>query len=320
MATLLTWAEEDTSSNRPGVGGTIAEIVLSEVTNLVSRKRPLMSSIGDVDVEGTFVEVLTDELETRAFNAVEEGIAFTAQDLTQPVRHFVHVQTFYKSGQISDIQQKVRHYNGDPMTYQVNKRLQAMLNDIEHSLHRGSALSGSSGTARQLAGLLNIFPNTTAPLTMSDYTGETLSEKQFVDLLEVFQANTLDVVPTQCYVNTKGKRTISEYSTKVTRNVNAAERIQQLIIERHTSDFGDVDVMLSHDQLNSADDVTSGTSVTFIDPAKFKKGWLTKPTVEELSRDGLRRRFQMHAQCTLVYMNDQAGGGGTNFIPAIGTA
>lgn len=318
MATLVTW-DEFTDGGRPQ-GGTIPETVLDEVTNLVSRRRPLLSSLGMRDVTGTFIEMFTDTLETRGYNAVAEGIAFTAQQLAQPVRHFNHVQTFYKSGQISDTDKKVRHYNGDPMTYQISKRLEALLNDIEHTLHRGSAATGATNLPRQTSGMLNVFPTTSSPLTFTSSSGTTLTEDVFVDLLEVWAANKLDVRPSQCYVNSKLKRTISEYSTKITRNVEAGSKMQMLIVERHESDFGALDIMFSEDQLASATKITSGNSLMFIDPSLFKVGWLTKPTVEELSRDGLRRRFQIHAECGLVYMNAQGGGGGTGYVPYIEVA
>lgn len=314
MANLVTW-DEFTSGGRPQ-GGTIAELVLSEVTNLVSRRRPLMASIGQRDVTGTFVELLTDSLDARGHNANVEGVAATNPDLTQPLRHFVHVQSFAKWGVVSDEQRLVRHYTEDPYLYQIRKQLETMMNDIEHTLHRGSAATGATSATRQFAGLLNIFDSN----TFTSSSGTTLTEEVLVDLLQVFRDQSLDVVPTQAYVAGFLKRTISEFSTRVTRNVDAVQRLQTLIIERHASDFGDLDVLYSEDQLQAASKTAQGNSICFIDPTLFKVGWMRRPMVEALSRDGLRDRFQMNAQATLLYQNDDGGGGGTGFVSYINQA
>lgn len=318
MANLVTW-DEFADGGRPQ-DGTIGEVVLAEVTNLISKERPLMSMIGSRSVSNTYVEQLTDELGARGHNAQVEGAAATNPSLTQPVRHFSHVQSFAQWGVVSDEQRMVGHYNGDPFSYQVSKKLDEMMNDIEHALHRGSSITGATDAARQLNGLLNIFAGQSGTLTFTDSSGTTLTEEVFIDLLQVFRDQRLGVRPTQCYVNSYLKRTISEYSTKITRNVDASSKVQMLVVERHESDFGSLDILYSEDQLNSASKVTFGSSLVFLQPDLFRTGWLRPPTVEQLSRDGLRDRFQMNAQATLLYDHDRGGGGGTGFVPYINQA
>lgn len=318
MANLVTW-DEFTAGARPQ-GGTIAETVLAEVTNLISKERPLLSMIGSQPVTNTYVELLTDLLGTRGLNAQVEGAAATNPALQQPVRHFAHVQSFAKWGVVSDEQRLVGHYNGDPFTYQVAKSVDELMNDIEHALHRGSAITGATDAARQLHGMLNIFSGQSGTATFTDSSGTTLTEEVFVDLLQVFRDQRLGIRPTQCYVNTFLKRTISEYSTRVTRNIDAAEKAQMLIVERHESDFGAMDILYTEDQLVSASKTTFGNSLMFIQPDKFAVGWLRPPTVEQLSRDGLRDRFQINAQATLLYDHEKGGGGGTGFVAYINQA
>jgi len=318
LATLVTW-DEFSSGGRPQ-DGTIRELVLEEVTNLTSRRRPLMSTIGKRAVSNTFVEILTDTLASRGYNATVEGAAATDPALSQPGRHFVHVQSFAEWGQVSDEQRNVGHYNDDPYTYQVRKKLEEMLNDIEHAMHRGSAATGATDAPRQFNGLLNIFANQTGTATYTSSSGTTFTEEVLVDLLQVFRDQSLDVLPSQAYVASYLKRTISEFSTRITRNVDAAARRQELIIERHTSDFGDLDVMYSEDQLNAAGKTLSGNSIAFVDPQYFQAGWLKAPTVEALPRDGLRDRFQMNAHATLVFKNEKGGGGGEGFVGYINQA
>lgn len=310
---LVTW-QEFPADGRPQ-DGTIREVVLPDVINLVSRRRPLMASIGARPVTNTFVEMLSDTLGTRGLNAQTEGIAAQDPTLGQPVRHFVHVQSFAEWGVVSDEEMMVGHYNEDPFSYQIRKQLDNLMNDVEHALHRQSAATGATVLARQFAGLLNAITT-----FASDQSGITLTEELFIDVLQQFRDANLDVLPTQAYVNTWLKRTISEFSTRVTRNVDAADRMQELIVERHTSDFGDLDILYSEDQLKSASKTTSGNSLVFIDPQYFEVGWLKPPTVEELSRDGLRRRFQINAHATLLFRNEQGGAAVTGLVPYIGQA
>jgi hypothetical protein len=312
MAQLVTWAEFGSGQLQ---GGTIKEVVFPEVVNLISKKRPLMSVIGNDVAETLLVERLEDTLRSRAANAYAEGPQFTNPELTQPSRLVYHVQRFCEFGEVSDEQRSVAHYNGDPFSYQISKSMEQMLNDVEHAMHRGSTVSGASGTARQFDGLLNIFPGEATWTT--DASGTTLTEAVFVDILQSFADNNYDRMPNTCFVNSGLKRTISEYSTKVTREISALNRLQSLIIERHTSDFGDVDIFYSEDQLKGNSVTEHGHSICFIDRDSFSKGWHKQPSAEPLTREGFSSRYQMTTQCTLIYKSKKAGGGGTGYVPNV---
>lgn len=314
MATLVTW---DEFSGTEVKGGTIREIVMSEVINVVARDRPLMALLGVETVDSLFVERLEDTLGSRGHNAVSEGAPFTAPDLSTASRLGYHVQRFAKWGQVSDEQRDTSHYNEDPFSYQVGKATDELMNDIEHTLHRGTVASGASGTARQLEGLISVFDVTGTDTFQTDSSGTTFTETEFIDRLQVFKDNDYDVTPSVALVNSNLKRTISEFSTKVTRNVDAVGARQILLIERHTSDFGDVDIVYTRDQLLSANVTSSGNSFILIDPSFFNQGWFKAPTFEQLSRDGFRDRFQMTGQITLIYKTRKAGGGGLGYVANI---
>lgn len=311
---LVTW-QEFTAGGRPQ-GGTIKELVLAEVTNVTSRRRPLMSLLANRPASTTFIESLEDTLAARSHNAQLEGVAASDPTLSQPTRNFFHVQSFADWGVVSDEQRLVGHYNGDPYPYQIGKKMDKLLNDIEFALHRGSAATGATSAGRQLNGLLNI-PGTT---TFSHYSGVTLTERILIDMTQVYRDNSFDIVPRVAFVASWLKRTISEFSTKVTRNVDAVAKAQVLMIERHTADFHDVDVMYSEDQLRGNSLSAASNSIVLMDPEFFSLHWLRRPMVEPLSRDGLRDRFQMNAMVALVYETVKAIGGGDNLLPNLTTA
>lgn len=311
MATLVTW---DEFSGTEVKGGTFREIVMSEVINAISKDRPLMAILATENVDQLFFERLEDTLGARGHNAVQEGAPFTAPALTTASRLGYHVQRFAEWGQVSDEQRDSSHYNGDPFSYQVGKKMDEMLNDVEHALHRGSVVSGASGTARQLDGLLNIFDVTGTVTFQTDASGTTFTEPEFINRLQVFRDQKYGIRPSVAICGAYLKRTISEFSTKVTRNVDAAGLRQILLVERHTSDFGDVDIVYSEDQLQASSATEAGNSICMIDPAYFKVGWFKAPTFEKLTRDGFRDRFQMTCQATLVYKTRKAGGGGKGYV------
>jgi len=311
LATLVTWDEFTGTEIK---GGTIREIVMGDVVNVVAVDRPLMALLGRQDVEGLFIERLEDTLGSRGYNAVQEGAPFTAPDLTTATRLGYHVQRFAEWGQVSDEQRDTSHYNEDPFSYQVGKNTEELMNDMEHTLHQGTVVSGASGTPRQLEGLIEIFDQTGTVTYETDASGTTLTESKFIDRLQVFPDNDINVQPNTVLVNAWLKRTISEYSTKITRNIEAASAKQILLIEKHSSDFGDVDIVYTRDQPSAASVAVHGNSLIVLDRGRFDVGWFKVPTFEQLSRDGFRDRFQMTSQATLVYKTRKGGGGGIGYV------
>lgn len=307
---MLLTQQEFTTNGRPQ-GGSIRELLMDFVENVSPVDRPALALFRKVRVTNTFVEWQEDTLASRGLNAYVEGVDATDQDLTTPSRTFNHVQLFARWGKIADTQRAVLHAGfSDAYLYQEKKRVDETLNDIEHALHRGSAASGNTNIARQLGGLLNIL---TTNFTSS--SGTTLTESVFNDLVQQFTDNSTDVRPSAVFVNSWLARTISQYSTNVTRNVNASERLQELVIERHSSDFGDIFKYFSRDQLKSTAKTTSGNSLVILDPSFFETGWLQPLLSEEIARIGLSTRFQISAMLTLIFRTQKAGGGGTGFVP-----
>lgn len=277
-----------------------------------------------------YIEWLEDTLPARAFNAVLEGISFTEFAVSLPVRRNCHVQTFYRSGVVSDRERQVDHAGfDDPFTYAENKALLVLKGDVEHALHQGSAATGATNAYSQIGGMLNLlstnFTNMVAAGADSNWTGVTLTESIFNDILELVYNNGA-VQPTEVYCGPKIKRTISGFNTKTTFNLNAAEKRQVLATDWYVSDFGDLKVFLARDQAKTSGKLSSGDHTTYIsqtgaipttsdnsfivlDPKYFMTGWLQQVRRETLPRDGLRDRFQMSAALCLIAKSEKAGGG-----------
>ena len=191
------------------------------------------------------------------------------------------------------------------------KKFLELRKDIELALTRGSAVSGGTNVAPQLDGMFNIS-NT----LVSDHSGVTLTESLFNDILQ--RTFDYEVDQTQVYCGPYIKRTISAYTTNVTRNVNADSRVQVLRIDHYDSDFGTLEIFKHRYQFSgSSKTADEANSLLIIDPSMLQTGWLQRVRREVLSRDGLRDRFQISAELTLIYRSPKAINGATNVRPNI---
>lgn len=302
---LVTW-QEFTSAGRPQ-GGSIPEDLKDFVENVSAKDRPALALFRKSRVGTTYVEWQEDTLPARALNAWIEGVQATDVALTTPSRLFSHVQNFARWGMVSDVQRAVEHKGfSDAYLYQEKKAIDSTLNDIEHAIHRQTSVTGATSAARQFNGLLGVLQ------TSSNYTqltGVTLTEAIFGDLLQLFVDNNTEIRPNVAFVNSFLKRTISQFSTNITRNIEAAARAQINVVERLSADFGDVDIFYSRDQLKSTSKTVSGNSMVLLDPSYFETAWLQPLMSETLARNGLRTQFQISAMCTLIYRTSKAIGG-----------
>jgi hypothetical protein len=309
---LLTY-QETSDLIGPKSNASIVEDLRDFIENVSAVDRPALALLRKSRVRTTYVEWLEDVLPARAHDAWDEGIAHTDISLATPTRSTATVQTFAKFGQVSDTQRNVEHAGlNDMFLYQEQKKVAEALNDMEHAIHRGSVVTGASGTARQMAGFLNVITT-----NATDSSGTTFTEEVFNDLVQLFVDGGTEIRPSVCFVNSYGKRTISLYSTQVTRNIQASDAMQKLIVEAHESDFGRVNIHYSRDQLNPANKTSQGMSCTIIDPDFFELGFLQSLRSEVLARDGLRTRFQVSSQMTLVYRTEKGGAVGTSYVPYI---
>ena len=263
--------------------------------NVSPQDVPLLTGLQQVKVNSVHVEWIEDELPSRGWNAVNEGIAFTETTVSLGVRRSTHVQTFYQAGLISDLERDVEHAAiGDPFVYQERKAFLSLRGDIEHALHRGSMVTGATSTPRQFAGLLNVSPYVTTTSAFS--LGGSSGEQAFNSILEVmYQLG--DLQPAELYCNSRIKRKISAFNTRSTFNLNAEDRRQVLTTDVYVSDFGTTRIYLSRDQLQNTSNLCSWV---VIDPRYLVTGWLRPVRRETLARDGLRDRFQISAALTLI--------------------
>jgi len=290
-------------------GGSIREDLMDFITNVSPSDTPLFSNLGSVQVNAGFVEFQNDTLASAAANAFAEGVAATDVNLTCPTRSYAIVQNFQKHYHVSGREEAVLHAGLSSMiSYQEVKKARELKRDIELALHRGSAISGDTDTAPQLAGMLN---------TLSTYftasSGTTLTESVFNDIVTLTYSTPVNLREVYCGMYLK--RTINQYSTSVQRYIDAQSRKQLDVVDVYESESGTMAILKSRDQLAGTSKTGSGNSWMAIDPDFFKVGWLRPVVTKELGLDGDRRRKMMVGELTLIAKTELAGCGGTGFVP-----
>lgn len=296
MSVLQTW--DEIVSSTLDSDSTIREELQDAIHNVDPFRTPLLSRLQQVPVDNNFVQWLTDSFAAAADNAWLEGIAYTDLDLSVPSRASNLTQIFYDGGKISDRSDRTQHAGmDDPVAYYEGKDLIELKKDMELALVKGSAATGTTDTASRMNGFFNVLStNNTSTSSV------TMTEEVFNNLLELTW-DSVDKMPTEVYLGPKLKRTISGYTTDVTRNISAEEMKQMLVVNQYTSDFGTVNIHL-HRDINST---ASACDLIAIDPNYYATGWLQPLKRELLPRDGKRTRYQISAEFTLLYGNEKAG-------------
>ena len=229
-----------------------------------------------------------------------EGAAATYSDLTQPSRRgnvtAIISQTFRVSGTERAVAVPAM---GDPLAYQKGKALKEWKMKSEFQLLRGAVASGSSGVARQMAGIQNVV---TTVVTARN-SGTSLSESEFNDMCQESWdeagVNSFDLVCT-----TGGlRRKISSFTAGATKNVDAEDKRLTRPVEVYESDFGIKKILPAHRYVDN----TAGTVVLLgLREDTFKVAWLRPVFTEMLAKDGDRENGQVVGEWTLEYRAERA--------------
>lgn len=308
---LITYDELGSGVQR--AAGSIREDLLDFITNVSPEDTPLLTNLGAVSVNAGFVEFLTDSLRAAADNAFEEGAAATDKTLTTPSRSYAIVQNLQEHYHVSGRQQSVNHAGmANMLSYQGVKAMKQWRQDLERALVLGTAVSGASGTAPKMDGIL---AKLVAGSTATKSSGTTLSEAVFNDLLSL--AYSYNVNLREVYGNMYVKRTVNGFSTNITRNIDAAARRQVNLVDVYDSEVGTVALFKERNFPQAASKTVYGNDFVAIDPDYFQVGWLRPPREYTLGKDGDRERRLIVGEATLIVRSPYGGVGGQEYVSYI---
>jgi len=261
---------------------------------------PLSTMLSVVDANQTLHEWLEDYIaRPTSVSSATEGAAASYSDLTQPSRRINITQIISKTFRVSGTESQVSVGGmGDPYDYQAQKALKEWKNELEYSLVRGVLASGSSGSARQMAGLQAVI---TTHSTARN-SGTSLSETEFNAMVsdvwtDVGSEDVFDMVLVPMGLRQK----ISTFTAGSTRYVDAEDKRLVRPVMVYESDGG-VHRIFAHKDVNNA----AGT-VAFIGikEDKYQIAYLRKPVMEELAKDGDRRNGQIVGEATMRYLAER---------------
>jgi len=272
--------------------------ILGDVT---PDETPLFTLLGKTKASGTYHEWVEDYITPpSSITTAVEGAAATYSDLTQPSKRgnvtAIISQTFRVSGTERAVAVPAM---GDPLAYQKGKALKEWKMKAEFALLRGAVASGSSGVARQMAGIQNVV---TTVVTARN-SGTSLSESEFNDMCqdswEEAGVNSFDLV-----VGPGGlRRKISSFTAGATKNVDAEDKRLTRPIEIYESDFGVKKILPAHRYVTN----TAGTvHILGLREDTFKIAWLRPVFTEMLAKDGDRENGQIIGEWTLQYKAERA--------------
>lgn len=227
-------------------------------------------------------------------NFKAEGAVFADEANTAPVRSQNITAIVTRAVTLSDTEAVINSAGvKDPFAFQKAVSFKKLAADMEFALVRGTALvSGASGTARQMAGLMGVISTN---LTARN-SGTSMSVTELEDILQ----NSWDAVGDMEYVaNTvlvpMGiKRKMATFTTRVTVNQDSKDRVFNNISYFEGS-AGTVKIVPHKDLINA----TGSTQVLAINENMFRIAFLRKPKFTEMGKDGDRVRGQYVTEFTL---------------------
>lgn len=250
-------------------------------------------------------EWLVDTLATTAAPG-EEAAQFSASALNNPSRSVNVVEKIDLDFGVSDTQRAVDHYGfADRFAYEQEKALKAWRNRAESDILRSSLVSGVSGTAPQMIGIINcISTNVTA------YSSGTILNQSILDewLHQGWQSGNGEPV-SDVYVGAYMKRRISGFSGRSgTQFVLPADEHRLVTTTSgYVSDFGDTQIHL-HRYANSNYSGTADATGRLIglNAGKFKIAHLITPRVELYGKRGSTMDARVTGSLTVESLNERA--------------
>lgn len=280
------------------------EDVLGLIEILTATESSAMNMLGKTKAITTIHETLVDTLDTVSSLATAEQADYSNTALTTPTRLTNIVQLISKKFEVSRTQQEIDHYHGtNELARQTTKALKDWHNSAEYDLVRGSLVSGVSGTAPHMAGIINAISKSTN--TTAHTSAVTFSASVLRGLMKANWDNSNGDVATDIFVSSyianemdsfTNKTNVQSTGTNVNQIINVVEVFETGLgrVKRHTHRYIWVDA-----------DATA--RILGINPDKLKVAYLRKPYIDTgLARKGDYDPRAVMGKLTLEVRNQES--------------
>ena len=305
----------------PGQGGN-REDLIDLIVNVDPHDTPFLTTHPKTVARHVYHEWLTDTLASTSTAGVDEGKEFTTTAPTARARVANWTQIFRKDFNVTGSQRAVDPAAvTDEYAYQTGKSLKEIARNIETTVFSAVTTATASTAARVMKTLVS-FITTEAHhpdaaviggAGTATATATIIEETPFNGMLdEIFQnGGNPDVV----YVNSKGKRQISAFTTSTitSRNIAMADRRLVNSIDIYESDFGLIQITLDRfiatgTAAATASNIDLGGRAFFLERGLCRLAFLRPIKHVPLPPDGDSARGMVLGELTLEVGNEKALG------------
>lgn len=282
------------------------EDLIDIITNISPTDTPVLSMTESVKASSVLHEWQTQALKTPTAVARIEGDDANIKTVTPTVRLTNSTQIIDNNFIVTETQQAVNPAGrASEDTYQTELAMKELANDIEYAyVVNSAAVTGASGTARQLKGLVGWVVTNISSATANRALTSTILDAL---LKTVWLAGGKPDV-----ILTGGTQKIAFTNTTnfpgMTRNITAATNQYYLAVDVYQGGIGgEMKLVTSTIMGNNLD-----SRIFCLQMDKFRKAWLRPIKKVALGRTGDGQKFQIVAETTLESLNEKASGTVTN--------
>lgn len=261
----------------------------------------LMSRLGTGKASNTLHEWSTYNVDRpTSTNYTAEGADFSDEATVNPQRSQNITAITTSPIRVSGTEKAVNlAATNDPMDFYKAKALRILKARMEFNLVNGSAkVSGSSGTAREMAGLVGVISTNVTERA----SGTSMSTSELEDMLEDVWTNVDDEFVSDVLLVPMGlKQKIATFTTRVTVNQDSKLKIFNNV-SMYESSSGTVKIVPHKDVINSAGSVHA----IAIREEMYRVGYLREPKWQPISKVGDAERGQYISEYTLESLAERS--------------
>jgi Family of unknown function (DUF5309) len=280
------------------------DVVLNAIEILTARETQIMNMLGKTTAIDTVHHFLTDTLLTAASLAVTEAGDYSKSTLSTPTRNSNVVEIIAKAFAVSRTQQNIEHYHGqNELARQTEKALMDWANAAEFDLVRSTLVSGVSGTAPKLSGIIEA---TSVAANHTSHTSGTAWSASILDgLMKLCWDNSNGDVATDIFMGSKLRVDTDGFVQKTNTVVNNGSLTGIVrTVSTYETAFGTL-MVHTHRYIQQSSDATG--RILAIRPEKLKLAFLEKPYIDTgLARSGPYDMRAVTGSFTLETRNKQS--------------
>lgn len=278
------------------------EDLIDLITNISPTDTPVLSMTESVRATNTLHEWQTDTLKSPTAVARIEGDDANIKTITATSRLNNYTQIIDNAFIISETQEAVKSAGrSSEESYQTEKAMKELANDIEYAfVVNTAAVSGASGTARQLKGLAGWVTTNQSTATASRALTSTILDSL---LKTIWLAGGKPDV-----ILTGGTQKIAFTNTTnfpgMTRNIEASIGEYRNFVDVYQGGISGPLKLVPSTIMGASLD----SQIFILQSDKFRKAFLRQIKKNQLGRSGDGTKFQIVAEVTLESLNEKASG------------